>query len=595
MTDMGSHHYLELDPTRDEFRLFTLKPGAAGSNIEGILEHYPLQTSPSYHGLSYAWGNPKDTQTILVDGHSLSVTSNLHDALQHIRDINQSITLWIDAICINQSDRNERSQQVQMMKAIFSKADSVVAWIGPSSERSGTAIEFISRFANPNVDANKLLEHAESEGFQLQHSVHDLFRRHYWGRVWIVQELASARIVQVRCGHYSAPLEAFQYFITTLNSRLGTIANYMSVTRACRLLKLVRLYREQRMSGQRLIDILWSTVEFQATDQRDKVYAILGIARGQEQNALPPDYTLTTTPKSLLRNLVKHHLEKEKDLDIFCYFPPLPTGPRNDCSWLPDLGQHINGLCAASFRASAGRRLDFRFSSHLKYLTVKGIALATVDTVVGPFEFPQFLDLSMKDDQFAVFENSTFISLKNAALQALHTSVLPSATEDFVEDYFWNNIVGGDIVLGADGPDVPCPCGYLELWESVLPRSCDGTTLTSGTQQERQIQNADNEIAERLGGVANRFEKVANLASLMGLSGRCVFITADRMVGLGPANLQRGDTITIMFGSGLPLVLRQSSKQYRLVGPAYVHGAMHGEFVDSRKVDPMQVQEFTLS
>jgi hypothetical protein len=591
---MDSHHYLELDPTRNEFRLFTLKPGAAGCNIEGILEHYSLQTSPSYHGLSYVWGNPKDTQTILVDGHSLSVTSNLHDALQHIRDTNQSITLWIDAICINQIDTNERSQQVQMMKAIFSKADSVLAWIGPSSDHSGAAIEFISLFANPSVDANMLLEHAESEGAQLQNSVHDLFRRDYWGRVWIVQELASARTVQVRCGHYSAPLEAFQYFITTLSSRLGTVANYMSVTRACRLLKLVKLYREQRTSRQRLIDILWSTVEFRATDQRDKVYAILGIARGQDQSALPPDYALKTTPESLLRNIVKHHLEKENDLDIFCYFPPLPTGSGNDCSWLPDLGQHINGLCPASFSASAGRRLDFRFSSDLKYLTVKGIALTTVDTVVGPFEFGQFLDLSMKDDQSTLFENSTFISLKNAALQVLH-SVLPSATEDFVEDYFWNKIVGDNIVLGEDGPEASCPCGYLELWESVLLRSCDGTTLTGRTQQERKTEKADNEVAERLGGVAKRFEKAVNLASLMRLSGRCIFITANRMVGLGPANLQRGDTITIMFGSGLPLALRQSSKNYRFVGPAYVHGAMHGEFVGGREADSMQIQEFTLS
>jgi hypothetical protein len=592
---MVSNHYLELDPTKDEFRLFTLKPGAAGCIIEGILEHCPLQTSPSYHGLSYVWGDAKDTQTILVDGHSLSVTSNLHDALQHIRDTNQSITLWIDAICINQSDKNELSQQVQMMKAIFSKADSVVAWIGPSAKHSGAAIEFISRFTNPSVDVNMLLEHAESEGAQLQSSVHDIFRRNYWGRVWILQELASARTVQVQCGHYSATLEAFQYFITTLSSRLGTVANYMSVTRACRLLKLVRLYREQRTSRQRLIDILWSTVEFQATDQRDKVYAILGIASGQDQNALPPDYTPATTPEILLRNIVKHHLEKEKDLDIFCYFPPLPTGPSNDCSWLPDLGQHINGLCAASFKASSSRRLDFRFSTDLKYLTVKGIALSTVETIIGPFEFGQFLDLSMKKDQFALFENRAFISLKNAALQALHTSVLPSATEDFVEDYFWNNIVGDNIVLGEDGPEVPCPCGYLELWESVLLRSCDGLTLTGGTQQEMQTQKTDNEIAERLGRVAKRFEKAVNLASLMRLSGRCIFITTDRRVGLGPANLQRGDTITIMFGSGLPLVLRQSSKNYRFVGPAYVHGAMHGEIVDGREADSMQVQEFTLS
>jgi hypothetical protein len=105
---------------------------------------------------------------------------------------------------------------------------------------------------------------------------------------------------------------------------------------------------------------------------------------------------------------------------------------------------------------------------------------------------------------------------------------------------------------------------------------------------------ADNETAKRLGGVAKRFEKTVNIASLMRLSGRCIFITADKMVGLGPANLQRGDTITIMFGSGLPLILRQSNQQYRFVGPAYVHGAMHGEFVNGTEADLMQVQEFTL-
>jgi hypothetical protein len=59
-----------------------------------------------------------------------------------------------------------------------------------------------------------------------------------------------------------------------------------------------------------------------------------------------------------------------------------------------------------------------------------------MDTVVRPFEFAQFLNLSIKDNQFAVFENSAFILLKNAALQALHTSVLPSTIEDFVKDYF---------------------------------------------------------------------------------------------------------------------------------------------------------------
>ncbi|KAH7092088.1 heterokaryon incompatibility protein-domain-containing protein [Paraphoma chrysanthemicola] len=591
---MESYHYTNLNPTLDEIRLFTLKPSASGSKIEGILKNYPLQNVPSYHALSYVWGNPEDTRAILVDGHTLSVTANLYDALQHIRDIHHSTTLWIDAVCINQSDSTERGLQVQMMKTIFANADGVIAWIGPSSAHCGIAMEFILQFAHPNVNMERLLERADSEGSRLQNSIHDLFMRPYWGRVWIVQELASARTAQVRCGHYSAPLEAFQVFITALNSRLGTIANYMSVTKACRLLKLVKIYWQQSMDKQRLIDILWSTVDFQATDQRDKIYAILGIAREQDQKALPLDYTAETTSSSLLRNLVRHHLENEGDFDILCYFPPLQT-QFTDCSWLPDLGQYINGLCPASFRASADTRPAFRFSSDMNYLTTKGIALTIVDTVVGPFEFARFLDSSLENHQSTIFKDNAFTSLKYAALQALHTRILPGATEDFVEDYFWNNIVGDNIMLGADGPEVPCPCGYLELWESVLPRAYNGTLSKPFRAQERPRSHiTNNGIAESVDDMAKHFERAVNLASMMRLSGRCVFVTADGMAGLGPTNLEKGDTVSIIFGCRLPLVLREVGQQFRLIGPAYVHGAMRGEYVDGIEADLVQVQEFTL-
>src|SRR5579871_2558870 len=320
---MEPYQYIKLNPLLREIRLFTLNSGTSESKVEGILETYPLEKCPSYQTISYFWGDPKNTKTVLVDGRYLSVTTNIYDVLQHIRDIKHSNTFWIDAISINQNDKNECSQQVQLMKAIFANAASTVAWIGPSSGQSDIGMQFISQFADPNVSKKELVQRAENGECLLRNAVHDLFLRPYWGRVWIVQELASAQTALVRCGQYSAPLDGFQNFVEAISCNFRTIANYMSVTKACRLLKLVKLYRTLSISKQRLIDILWSTVEFQATDQRDKIYAILGIAREQDQDALLPDYTAATTLESLLRDLVRYHLESERDLDIFCYFPPL--------------------------------------------------------------------------------------------------------------------------------------------------------------------------------------------------------------------------------------------------------------------------------
>jgi hypothetical protein len=483
------------------------------------------------------------------------------------------------------------------MKAIFSKAECVTAWIGPSNRNSDLAMGLISTFTDSSIDKELFFEEAESIGAAVQKSVYDLFRRPYWGRVWIIQELASGRSVQVRFGSVSVPLDAFKYFISTLSSKLGTIANYMSVTRASRLLKLVKLYQNHPDNKQRLIDILWSTVEFQASDQRDKIYAILGIAQDQDQESLPPDYSPEVTTERLLRYLVKHYLDHENDLDIFSYFPILQSQTLTDCSWLPDLSQHINGLCARSFNASSGRQPEFRFSSDMKHLTLKGTALATVDVVIGPFEFAQFLDLSLKETQCGVFQNTAFLSLKNAVIDALHGTIMSTATKSSVEDFFWKNIVGESIVLGADGPDVPCPCGYLELWESVLPKCSDDTSIDIGWAQPKghPFQNGKGEVVATIGGVAKSFEEAINLASLMRLSGRCFFITDEEMIGLGPANLQKGDIITLIFGSGLPLALRNAPESFRLIGPAYVHGVMHGERFDRTQFVAAEVQEFTLS
>ena len=69
----------------------------------------------------------------MLEGCKFEITRNLRDALYNIRDSSRIIGLWVDAICINQQDDNERNQQVALMGQIYSVAQHTVIYLGQSS------------------------------------------------------------------------------------------------------------------------------------------------------------------------------------------------------------------------------------------------------------------------------------------------------------------------------------------------------------------------------------------------------------------------------------------------------------------------------
>jgi hypothetical protein len=111
-----------------------------------------------YTALSYAWGPPAPTSSILIDGVSYAIRENLYHALLVIRD---KITgsrfdwkyLWIDAICINQENVSERNHQVGLMSRIYSRADLVLVWLGSEADNSTMAIELIQRLSQGTSDS----------------------------------------------------------------------------------------------------------------------------------------------------------------------------------------------------------------------------------------------------------------------------------------------------------------------------------------------------------------------------------------------------------------------------------------------------------
>jgi hypothetical protein len=145
-----------LDPARKEIRLLTVLPPAGDedntSDIYSELETVTLTSDLEFIAISYVWGDPEDTFDIFVNDIAFGVTVNLGAALWHFRRYGllrevpdgKPLRLWVDAVCINQVDLEERAQQVIFMKEIYSGARHVFSWLGaPDGKDIDLAIDTI--------------------------------------------------------------------------------------------------------------------------------------------------------------------------------------------------------------------------------------------------------------------------------------------------------------------------------------------------------------------------------------------------------------------------------------------------------------------
>lgn len=120
-------------PTSRAIRVLVLQPGAPLSRIScNIMVLRDYAGAAIYHAVSYCWGDFSGVVEISCDDKPFFITGNLHGFLQRLRSVGEVCVLWVDAICINQFDDVERSQQVGIMRQIYSNAARVLVWLGPS-------------------------------------------------------------------------------------------------------------------------------------------------------------------------------------------------------------------------------------------------------------------------------------------------------------------------------------------------------------------------------------------------------------------------------------------------------------------------------
>lgn len=246
--------YTPLDSDKSEIRLLSIVSPPESDVLSLEFHTCSLEHDPRFFALSYTWGDASITDTVVVNGLPLQVTTNLVEALKVLNGKpNIRIPLWVDAICINQDNIAEKNAQVPLMSRIYASADMVIAWLGPEANDSSVAIEFINRLAQDSTMSDVMedsktisLDFLMADGYTaianrldaprdlLQSITALMSERPYWTRRWTFQELVLSKRCALLCGQSSVLL-----------SRCRRVGNWLHLIK----LRLARLNMSSILGG----------------------------------------------------------------------------------------------------------------------------------------------------------------------------------------------------------------------------------------------------------------------------------------------------------------------------------------------------------
>lgn len=229
MPDTKQRPYRPLQSTfsgdsRDEIRLLKLAPGSYDDSIVTTLTTVNVDHRPHYEALSYVWGRELCETPASVNKCALQITKNLDVALRHLRFETTERIIWIDALCIDQLNIEERNRQVQLMSHIYRYASEVRIWLGPGDAASDFVMDRVARGYQLSVK--------DDDAPYFVYYVLQLMKREWFERVWVIQEVALASIAVVQCGKLFANLSSLSDSLLSVYGYSGEFSTYYFNSRA---------------------------------------------------------------------------------------------------------------------------------------------------------------------------------------------------------------------------------------------------------------------------------------------------------------------------------------------------------------------------
>lgn len=378
--DDGNRHpvYEPINYGCAEMRLLDIKPGNYDDDLDMDLKRVHLPDDPRYVALSYVWGREMSPRMCKVNGVSVFIKENLDDALRHFRKHHPSVLLWVDALCINQADLDERASQVGLMVYIYRLADGIFAWLGkPKDEgkvRAGMVLmrslcDHVKAVHETQVIDPKIPYWGQIAGvvdymprvqgtglWYAWEGISEIFSCAYWNRLWIQQEATTPKPIHFWLGDHS--LDDGPY--CTVVDWLGVFSNDSrfpdDFRKACgyddKVGPVISSRTARFEDGKRpLIQLLQETRNNNCTDDLDRVFAPLGLASDVPEDLIDIDYraNIVDVYTNLAQVLILEMPASLTALSLVCIpaansshsalrHVPEPRMP----SWVPDWRQSVN-------------------------------------------------------------------------------------------------------------------------------------------------------------------------------------------------------------------------------------------------------------
>ncbi|CAM1507403.1 Fc.00g070440.m01.CDS01 [Cosmosporella sp. VM-42] len=603
---------------QSEIRLVRVRANEQGE-LYATLEHVTLNFDDpiAYSALSYVWGNAAITLPLPCEGKTLNITTTLHEALREAIKFDSNNGLWIDQICINQNNLDERSTQVKMMNMIFEKAETVIAWLGPATSSTALTIDFISKvgaIALPKTTdifraeaypddrerietyENITIEESKQLGISFEDeepwaAFSDFFDRPWFQRIWIVQEILPARKAIFLCGANSiewtvlnAAAQWYHYKAALVSKSHQRIVDGISLTVAMNIPWCARYGSEfhKDLFGQKthatfkwpLRSLLEQFRPRLATEPKDKVYALLGVSEmGTEFSGQGVDFTVdySQSLREVFALATKAMIcsgdVAEDNLDIIMAARRRST-EADWPSWVPDWRSETGYGCewgiGHPLPTSLNNWSGSKFGKHRFADSGNSHTLAVEGVVVG------------RSTYISPYHHLTQM-LVEGGLRECHEVCVDELksypTGEDIEQAYALTVMAGDLPVEMTSKGTTAEAyteNYLE-WADIMLMPID-------TPEKRKVrQHAALEHFE-LGFTNNWAQHL-----LRSYCERRFYITDTGFIGLGNHNMRDGDLVVAVFGLSVPCVLRPRGESpedgYEFIGEAYCHGIMNGEVI----------------
>ncbi|KAJ4117496.1 hypothetical protein NW768_010859 [Fusarium equiseti] len=397
-----------------------------------------------------------------------------------------------------------------MMQKIYSAAASVVVWLGDPTSDAGLALDMILDYNN--LQRRKSIFSYKHDAFS---GLRKLFEETWWRRVWIVQEVVAARALVILLGRTTFPWHYLRNVCSTLMAKQFTNHALAPLLPSCDFQKFRDLDSFRAAGAMPVMHLLRSTQDYQATDPRDKLYALLGMTSDISTQDLAPDYNKPV--REVFQDLVHFMAVGQGSLDLICLGQYL--GPDQLQSWLPswEAGAGIKpfGWKARSYQAAKDTQAVIDMSQFPRTLIVEGIITDAVTVLGGSFMTAHECALTIQ------------------RWYHLSTRATKYSYGNFLE------LIGA----GVDSP-------HRGRFEAFL---------------QHPINTPPKMVQKRYG-----FVTQTTIA-------RHFFITQDGRIGLCPAEVQVNDKIAVLKGCHAPIIIHARQDHWVIVGEAYVVGMMSGE------------------